>query len=478
MGEAAGRVNGAHHILPGGSGQGPLRCRMATVASPRRIGASRTTRAPAVRRPLSRIYANHLARIALSRPRPGHVFCLAIGTSLLCESSSETHTAARMGNLLTTTLAVAWSYAMLLAAIVPVLRTADAAGATADTQSACRLGRDHDHGSVGERANIYVALDARTSAAELWLRFGQAGAELLRPIDWDRVVSAEVAGHKFTGEELRQLIDAIRQEIPAEPVSPPAKSEYRDGRAARILRKRSRNRQRLPPTPRVVSLAIDARAGRWDENVEPDGLVVHVYPLDADGAIVPVRGTLNVDLKAERQDEHRLQEPFLDAGHWTQSVPLADFGPSGGGLSFAISERPPGVRAGGVESAGSLARRRSRHAWPCPDRARLKPPTTWPSPSNSSSSATTWKRSLATAIFPAIATSATSAPTTAGDKRLGPLLCCRMCRDTADQTRRRRQAYASRPMAPMPRRRKVEGSGMMRAKTVPLFVGPPCSVVP
>jgi hypothetical protein len=175
-----------------------------------------------------------------------------------------------------------------------------------------------------------AALDARTSAAELWLRFNRAGAELLRPIDWDRIVSAEVAGKTLSGEELHRLVIQVRQEIPAQLAAPPQKTHIVMVGQPIIAEPFAK-----PPTPpikprRVVSVAIDARAGRWDENVEPDGLVVHVYPLDADGAVVPVRGTLNVDLKAERQDQYRLRDPFLDAGQWTEVVRPEDIGPSGG----------------------------------------------------------------------------------------------------------------------------------------------------
>ena len=58
--------------------------------------------------------------------------------------------------------------------------------------------------------------------------------------------------------------------------------------------------------------------------------MVRVYPLDADGAVVPVRGTLTVDLWAEVTPERSgwdwRQEPFQNAGHWTEVVRPADFG--------------------------------------------------------------------------------------------------------------------------------------------------------
>jgi hypothetical protein len=178
-----------------------------------------------------------------------------------------------------------------------------------------------------------AALDARTDSVQLWLRFETDGAEILRPIRWDRVAWAEVAGQKIPGEELHGLVEQIRQEIPALPVAPAVTSNIVLIGAPDVDRapesRAARPSNQAADTRRVVSLAIDAGAARWDENVDTDGLLVHVYPLDANGAIVPVRGTLNVDLTVERLDQYRLTQPFADGGHWEEAVHTADFGPTG-----------------------------------------------------------------------------------------------------------------------------------------------------
>ena len=178
-----------------------------------------------------------------------------------------------------------------------------------------------------------AALDPRTDSTELWLRFETNGVEVLRPIHWDRVTSAELAGQTLPGETLHGLVDEIRRTIPAQPVGPivrnkivlvgpPDAGRSQEGQTARASGQSA-------DTRRVVSLTIEAGVGRWDENVDPDGLVVHVYPLDADGAIVPVRGTLTADLKLEQRNIHLLHEPFIDAGYWSEAVHPSDFGPMG-----------------------------------------------------------------------------------------------------------------------------------------------------
>jgi hypothetical protein len=178
-----------------------------------------------------------------------------------------------------------------------------------------------------------AALDARTNSTELWLRSDADGVEVLRPIRWDHVASAEVAGRTLSGATLHGLVDEIRRTIPAQPVRAAMKNDIvlAGSPDARRLQdnRNARASEQLAETPRVASLTIEAAVGRWDENVDPDGLVVHVYPLDASGAIVPVRGTLTADLKLERRNINFLHEPFRDAGYWSEVVHPSDFGPRG-----------------------------------------------------------------------------------------------------------------------------------------------------
>lgn len=176
---------------------------------------------------------------------------------------------------------------------------------------------------------FWAEVDAQSNSRQLWLRFAAAGATVLRPIDWDRVLWAKVAGEKLSGSELRGLVEQIRREFAVHPVASLAKSHI-------VMIGSPNSQQRTAPvapapadTHRVVSLTIEAGIGRWDENVEPDGLTVRVYPRDATGAIVPVRGTLNVALKVEQRNIDWLQQPYVDAGQWAESVRASDFGPMG-----------------------------------------------------------------------------------------------------------------------------------------------------
>ena len=70
----------------------------------------------------------------------------------------------------------------------------------------------------------------------------------------------------------------------------------------------------------MCSLHLEARLGKWDSGVEASGLVVRVYPVDAQENIVPVQGTLEVELIAVREVPTNVGEPFTEPGRWCQVV--------------------------------------------------------------------------------------------------------------------------------------------------------------
>jgi len=86
---------------------------------------------------------------------------------------------------------------------------------------------------------------------------------------------------------------------------------------------------RPPETPRVHWLAVEAAVANWDGDVEADGLLVHVYPLDDTGGVVPARGTLQFELIGQRDDVFGPPQPFTTLGQWSYQVRAEDFGPRG-----------------------------------------------------------------------------------------------------------------------------------------------------
>jgi hypothetical protein len=60
---------------------------------------------------------------------------------------------------------------------------------------------------------------------------------------------------------------------------------------------------RRDPLPKVRSLAIRAHLANWDNDPEPDGLLVDVSPLDANGAFVPIAGNIDLELYGQRHQQ-------------------------------------------------------------------------------------------------------------------------------------------------------------------------------
>lgn len=171
-------------------------------------------------------------------------------------------------------------------------------------------------------------IDARTDAALLWLRWERGAVAVSRPIEWDRVVKARIAGQELSGAEFQRMVKTIRRDVP---LRKPAAGNT-------IVIKGSPNTSpavSIPVSsaasapPHVQSLTIDATAANWDAAPAVDGLLVRVYPLDATGAVVPVHGALEVELIGRSTGAVIPSQPFARLAHWSQPVRVADFGANG-----------------------------------------------------------------------------------------------------------------------------------------------------
>jgi hypothetical protein len=192
-------------------------------------------------------------------------------------------------------------------------------------------------------------IDARTDAAQLWLRWESLGAEVLRPVQWDRVAAAEINDNIISGKEFLDLVDQIRRDIPAQPVSAPAVKSIvmlgspatEESKSNEASKSTAALKNSPEPKPPVQWLDIEATPARWDKYVETDGMSICIAPKDAYGRLVPVRGTLEVDLIAEHAGVVKLPYPFSRIGHWSQTVRPQDFGPSGAVYHLSFQDVNP-----------------------------------------------------------------------------------------------------------------------------------------
>ncbi len=174
---------------------------------------------------------------------------------------------------------------------------------------------------------IFTAkIDPCSDATQLWLRWQHGSAVVRRPIQWDRVVQVQVADEAISGEQFRRIVAAVMREMPARPEVAAAQEKIVIRPTTGSVATASGTSREVRSAPRVRALAIDAVVANWDADVEVDGLLIHVYPLDATGTVVPARGMLEVDLTAERLGLVRRPNPFVGLGRWMRRVRPEDFG--------------------------------------------------------------------------------------------------------------------------------------------------------
>lgn len=189
-------------------------------------------------------------------------------------------------------------------------------------------------------------VDAQSNDRVLVLRFEGMATTLWRTIDWHRVAGAVIDGRDVTPDEFRRLTDQI-------------KTTRDDANTAAAAESQPAAQRPVPPegqpqtveqvsidaapttapaalaAGRVRSLALDAFVANWNKNVPVDGLVVRIFPQDVEGQLVPVDGTLQVDLIGVRGNagDPRYSgvrpKSFPRLGHWTQRVEPEHVGPAG-----------------------------------------------------------------------------------------------------------------------------------------------------
>jgi hypothetical protein len=177
---------------------------------------------------------------------------------------------------------------------------------------------------VASGRRFTAEIDRRTDAATLWLRWGQETGVILRPIDWDRVVQVEIAGEKFSRDVVRQAVILVRRELP-QAVSSPPPPPAPEARPTILPTPIAKAGKAVAAPRRVRTLEVEASLAKWGPNVDVDGLVVEVYPLDEQGAIVPVQGTVEAELIGQGRGPVTAGG-LATLGHWVECIWPEDFG--------------------------------------------------------------------------------------------------------------------------------------------------------
>ncbi|MCG8585520.1 MAG: hypothetical protein MI757_12485 [Pirellulales bacterium] len=172
------------------------------------------------------------------------------------------------------------------------------------------------------------AVDAKSNNTRLWLRSGATQIQILRPIEWTQVESVIHNGTQLSGAAFHKIAASVKTSAPKMPWPRAERGAGKSDaeRAQEALKE-------LPP--RVVAIDISAFPANWDRDVEVDGLVVTVTPLDGFGEMLPTSGTLEVELVTEMSragetitaGESRIRNQRI--GRWTRRVEPEHFGVMG-----------------------------------------------------------------------------------------------------------------------------------------------------
>jgi hypothetical protein len=188
-------------------------------------------------------------------------------------------------------------------------------------------------------------IDSRSTAKQLVLRFERGVAVLWRPIPWSEIRAATVDGKRMTADELAKTYQPFATD--ATPIAERTKAAVPNGspsdRTANEIQ--AEEKPLLPPT-KVISISCDALLANWDGDVEADGLVIHLQPLDAWQELSAASGTLEVELYTlqARAFHHapnsrgRSVEPII---RWSQAVNVNDYRSRGAFIQLPFQAAHP-----------------------------------------------------------------------------------------------------------------------------------------
>lgn len=196
-------------------------------------------------------------------------------------------------------------------------------------------------------------VDAKSNGDKLWLRSEKAGIALWRPIGWSSIRSVAAGEQVYGGMAFRDEYERWKT------VARDQKSEVRGQKSGVRSEESAVDRpagladsstsgfdsryESLKPVipPRVQSVSVSAQLANWDADVEPDGLIVYVAPLDADGNLVAIDGTIDAELIGEGPGTTDRQVTFPTLDRWVRSLRPADMGAQGARVRLEFQRAHP-----------------------------------------------------------------------------------------------------------------------------------------
>lgn len=171
-------------------------------------------------------------------------------------------------------------------------------------------------------------VDARSTDKRLWLRSECGGAYLTRPITWEAVRRVTSGSQAFSVDEFRAQLGHWTTPTPESRCGEPVEAPKPGPRAA-VDPSAAMESNPVQVVNRVQSIQLDAGLANWDNDVEDDGLIVTVVPLDRNGNVVAVDGALEVELIGEGPGTTAALSTFPLLGRWVQPIRAAEMTANG-----------------------------------------------------------------------------------------------------------------------------------------------------
>ena len=189
-------------------------------------------------------------------------------------------------------------------------------------------------------------VDAKSNGDKLWLRSEKAGIVLWRPIGWPSIRSVAAGEQVYGGMAFRDEYESwktVARGQGSEVRGPGDENSKPQGLADSSTSGFDSRYESLKPVipPRVQSVSVSAQLANWDADVEPDGLIVYVAPLDADGNLVAIDGTIDAELIGEGPGTTDRLVTFPTLDRWVRSLRPADMGPQGARVRLEFQRAHP-----------------------------------------------------------------------------------------------------------------------------------------
>src|SRR5262245_52596651 len=148
---------------------------------------------------------------------------------------------------------------------------------------------------LGSGREFRGAIDNQSTDDVLVLRNSTGSATVRRPIRWGAIVSAALGDRAVTTDELRALAKDAPDFVPPAPRPPISVGPQQEPVAS------GQETPAEEPFIPVTTITFDPRFVNWDSDVETDGLAIDLFPLDGEGYLTPVSGSVEVEFFAPQR---------------------------------------------------------------------------------------------------------------------------------------------------------------------------------